>query len=423
MTSNLYKWLLVIPLVCVAAVALNSCKGKKANEGHALHQEHKDVYTCSMHPQIIRDKPGKCPICGMALIKKSDGNEQHITNIDLNTLLRPTNAFVVSSIPVTTIQKENLPIDIDALGSIAYDTRQVGAISARYSGRIERLYVRYRYQKVTKGQKIMDIYSPELVTAQQNIIFLLKNDPANSSLINAAKQRLLLLGLTNQQLSQLIRSGKPSLTVSVYSNYTGHLHETTGDNTMAAPASGVMKDISLTTEELSLKEGMYVQKGQAVFQVYNPNRVWAALSIYAEMQTLIKVGNPVKVIPETAPHKQFRGTIGFIEPFFKQGSKTVTARVYLDNSTLQVPIGSQVRATIFGNSGNTAWLPADAIVSLGLDKVIFIKQPGGFKARKVTTGLSYQNKIQVVSGLGLQDSVAQNAQYLMDSESFIKVNE
>ncbi|MFR1445835.1 efflux RND transporter periplasmic adaptor subunit, partial [Acinetobacter baumannii] len=105
-------------------------------------------------------------------------------------------------------------------------------ISARYSGRIERLYVRYRYQKVTKGQKIMDIYSPELVTAQQNIIFLLKNDPANSSLINAAKQRLLLLGLTNQQLSQLIRSGKPSLTVSVYSNYTGHLHETTGDNTM-----------------------------------------------------------------------------------------------------------------------------------------------------------------------------------------------
>lgn len=422
MASNSYKWLLIIPLVFIASVALNGCKEKTSQE-HSRHEEHKDVYTCSMHPQIIRDKPGKCPICGMALIKKSDGNEKHITSIDLNTLLQPTNTFVVSSIPVTTIQKENIPIDIEALGSIAYDTRQVGAISARYAGRIERLYVRYRYQKVTKGQKIMDIYSPELVTAQQNLIFLLKNDPSNSSLINAAKQRLLLLGLTNQQLSQLISSGKPSLTISVYSNFSGHLHETTGDNTMAAPASGVMKDISLTTEELSLKEGMYVQKGQAVFQVYNPNRVWAALNIYAEMQSMIKVGDPVKVIPETAPHKQFRGTIGFIEPFFQQGSKTLTARIYFDNSALQVPIGSQVRATIFGNSGNANWLPADAVVSLGLDKVVFIKQLGGFKAHKVTSGLSYQNRIQIVSGLNVQDTVAQNAQYLMDSESFIKVNE
>lgn len=422
MRLDLYKWLFIIPLVFITIVALNSCKENTTKE-HAAHEEHKEVYTCSMHPEIIRNESGKCPICGMALIKKADGNEKQITTVDLNTLLQPTNTFVVSSIPVITIQKENTPIDIDALGSIAYDTRQVGVISARYLGRIEKLYVRYRFQRVTKGQKIMDIYSPELLTAQQNLLFLLKNDPSNSSLISAAKQRLLLLGLTGQQLSGLIRSGRPSLTVSVFSNYSGHLHETAGDNAMAALASGVMKDISLATEELTLKEGMYIQKGQAIFQVYNPNKVWAAINIFADMQTLVKVGNPVKIIPETAPHKQFRGTIGFIEPFFQQGSKTVTARVYFDNSSLQVPIGSQVRATIFGNSGNTAWLPADAVVSLGLDKVVFIKQPGGFKAQKVTTGLAYQNKIQVVSGLNLQDTVAQNAQYLMDSESFIKVND
>lgn len=392
MRFDLYKWLFIISLVFSSTIALNSCN-QKATKEHVAHEAPKDVYTCSMHREIIRDKPGKCPICGMTLIKKADGNEKETTTVDLNTILRPTNTFVVSSIPVITIQKENTPIDIDALGSIAYDTRQVGVISARYLGRIEKLYVRYRFQRVTKGQKIMDIYSPELLTAQQNMLFLLKNDPSNSSLINAAKQRLLLLGLTEQQLSGLIRSDKPSLTVSVFSNYSGHLHEIAGNNTMAAPASGIMKDISLTTEELSLKEGMYVKKGQAIFQVYNPNKVWAAINIYADMQTLVKVGNAVKVIPETAPHNQFRGTIGFIEPFFQQGSKTVTTRVYFDNTSLQVLIGSQVRATIFGNSGNTAWLPADAVVSLGLDKVVFIKQPGGFKAQKVATGLAYKNKI------------------------------
>lgn len=416
----LKKWLLAL-LLFFAAGVWNGCKEKGAGT-HAGHNEHQDVYTCPMHPDIIRNEPGKCPICHMALVQKASGAEKEITSVDLNTLLQPANVFVVSSVPVTMIQKEATPIAIDALGTIAYDTRQVGVISARYAGRIEKLYVRYRFQKVAKGQKIMDVYSPELATAQQNLLFLLKNDPGNTSLINAAKQRLLLLGLSGQQVAQLVRSGKPSLTVTVYSNYSGHLHEA-GTNTMAAPAGNAMRDVALTTEELSLKEGMYMQKGQPIFQVYNPAKVWAALSIYAEMQSLVKRGDPVLIKPETATHQQFRGTVDFIEPFFQEGSKTLTARVYFDNSRRQIPIGSQVRATIFGKAVDATWLPADAVVSLGLEKVAFLKQGGGFKARKVTTGLSYQNKIQVLAGLSAQDTVAQNAQYLIDSESFIKVNE
>jgi len=397
------------------------CSNRKAKETHAVDKEEAGavIYTCPMHPQIIRDKPGNCPICGMALVKKETGGAKS-NDVGLESLLKPTNEFVVSSIPVTTIEQRNEQIEIEALGNIAYDTRQVGSISARVSGRIEKLYVRYRYQKISKGQRILDIYSPEMLTAQQNLLFLLKNDAGNSTFLQAAKEKLLLLGMSDEQLQQIIKSGKPSLTIAVYSNYSGHIHEAAGGGSMS-DESGTMKDISLITEELPLKEGMYVQKGQSVFTVFNPGQAWAVLNIYGDNQSLIKPGNAVRIIPETAPDKSFNATINFIEPFYRKENKTLTARVYFNNSVLKIPIGSQVKATLFANSKEAFWLPKEAVLSLGLDKVVFQKTNGGFKAVKVNTGITHDKYIQVLSGLTTADSVAVNGQYLMDSESFIKV--
>jgi Cu(I)/Ag(I) efflux system membrane fusion protein len=394
------------------------------NENKDPHAEHKNeveqqLYTCPMHPEIIRDKPGRCPICGMDLVKKETDSKK-ITEVDLESLLKPTNEFVVSSIPVTTIQKREEQIEIEAFGNIAYDTRQVGSISARVSGRIEKLYVKYRYQKISMGQHILDIYSPELLTAQQNLLFLLKNDAANNTMIQASKEKLLLLGMSNQQLQNVIQSGEPSLTIAVYSNYSGHIHEAADKGAMNNEPA-LMKDISLITEELTLKEGMYIQKGQSVFTVYNPDRAWALLNIYGENQALLKVGNAVRVVPETAPAKDFRAIIDFIEPFYRKESKTLTVRVYFNNSNLKIPIGSQVRATIFGNTRDAYWLPKEAVLSLGIDKIVFQKSGGGFKANKINTGITHEKHIQVLSGINETDSVAANAQYLMDSESFIKV--
>lgn len=383
------------------------------------HQQDKLEYTCPMHPEIIKAQPGKCPICGMDLVKKETDSKK-VGDVELETLLKPTNEFVVSSIPVTTIEQRGEQIEIEALGNIAYDTRQVGSISARVSGRIEKLYVRYRYQKISKGQKILDIYSPELLTAQQNLLFLLKNDATNTTFIDAAKEKLLLLGMNSDQLKQVFQSGKPLLTIAVYSNYSGHVHEASKGGSMNTEA-GNMNNISLITEELSLKEGMYVQKGQSVFTVFNPDKAWAILNIYGDNQSLIKAGNTVKIVPETAPSKYFTATIDFIEPFYRKENKTLTARVYFNNSDLKIPIGSQVKATIFGNTKEAYWLPKEAVLSLGMDKVVFSKTYGGFRAVKVSTGIIHEKHIQILSGLTATDSVAANAQYLMDSESFIKV--
>ena len=131
--------------------------------------------------------------------------DKEITDdISLHTLLQPTNSYTIATIPAITLTKRTVQTEINALGYLAYNTNDNGAIASRINGRIEKLYVKYRYQFVKRGQKIMDIYSPELLTAQQNLLFILKNDVANISLINAAKEKLRLLGFSQEQLKQLI---------------------------------------------------------------------------------------------------------------------------------------------------------------------------------------------------------------------------
>jgi len=406
---------LVLALVTISLVA---CKDKDHTHTTPAATAPKELWTCSMHPEIIRDQPGVCPICGMDLVRKKDDMGK-VTDIRLDELLQPADRFVVSSIPVTTLQKEKVAPEVKALGVISYDTRLIHTISARVSGRIEKLYVHYRYQHIHKGARIMDIYSPELATGQQDLLFLLKNDPGNTAMIEAARQKLLLLGMSEGQLQEVIRTGRPSLTVAVYSNYSGHIHE--AGNTMPDAGEPLLRtDVSATMGELPVKEGMYVEKGQTVFQLFNTDKSWVLLQLLPEQAT-VKVGDAVRVVPETAPDRDFRGSIDFIEPVFRKESKTLTARVYFDNSTLQIPIGSQVTATIFPGPVAGDWLPREAVLSLGMDQVVFVRADGGFKTHKIATGMMYRDRVQILSGLTATDSVASNAQYLMDSESFIRI--
>src|SRR5438874_4186257 len=327
----LIKHLLISILAFVSIfIVFITCKNKQT--AAVATSTKKQLWTCSMHPEIIRDKPGLCPICGMELVKKVEDTTVH-NEIMLNDLLQPTDRFVVSSIPVTTIKRSVESIEVDALGTIAYDTRLVNTISARISGRIEKLYVKYRYQHVMKGQRILDIYSPEMRTTEEELLFLIKNDLNNASLINAAKQKLSLLGVSEGQLQQIIRSQKPSLSIAVYTNYSGHIHEA---GSMPGMSNQDQKmDISRTTEELPIKEGMYVEKGQTIFQLFNTDRSWVLLNIFPEYQGLINTGDAVRIIPETAPTKTFRAKVDFIEPFYQKENKTLTARVYFDNTQLQ----------------------------------------------------------------------------------------
>jgi Cu(I)/Ag(I) efflux system membrane fusion protein len=408
--------ILFLASIAIAYFSFTGCKSKQDNEADtdAVSEE---VYTCSMHPQIIEHAPGRCPICGMTLVKKENAIRE-ISEVDLSTLLQPTNTTVLSSIPVTTLQLAKQQVRLDAFGSIEYDTRFIKTISAWVGGRIDKLYIKYRYQPIHAGDRIMDIYSPELLTAQQNLLFLIKNDPENTMLINASKQKLLLLGMRENQIQKVISSGKAQANVTVYSSYTGHVHEAGG-------MTNSPQTVNMTNEtgELTIKEGMYVEKGQPVFQVNNMDNIWVKLNFFAGDNSLVKVGTPVTIIPETAPDKKIISEISFIEPFYRNDSKTLTARVYFNNSKLMLPVGSQVKATLNINTSFNNWLPQESVLSLGLHKVVFLKKGNAFQVHPVSTGIVADNLIQVIDGLSDKDSVAINAQFLIDSEGFIKVKQ
>jgi Cu(I)/Ag(I) efflux system membrane fusion protein len=407
--KGLIKFLLMMAL----ASCTNIPAGKEVKNG-----SNRDTFTCAMHPQIIRNEPGNCPICGMILVRKENASRE-VSQLDLSVLLRPTNSYVISQIPVTTIQKATKPIILEALGKVDYDSRYISIISARISGRIEKLYVKYRYEHIHTGEPIMDIYSPELATTQQELLFLVKNDPENQVLIRAAEQKLELLGLTDDQVKSIMQTGRVKHAITVYSNSTGHIHEALGMNPNSSPAQQEMPLTSLT-EGLSIKEGMYVEKGQAVFQVNNTDKSWVILNLFSDQAPMVGVGTSVTLIPETAPGKKFQSRISFMEPFYRPGSRTITARVYFDNANLQIPVGSQVKATMEVLSGEADWLPRDAVLTLGLNHVVLLKQDNGFRVHSVQTGQLSANEVQIMNGLSVKDSVAANAQFLMDSESFIK---
>ena len=407
-------WLYGILLV-VATLFFQACSSKVKKQTNA-NAASADLYTCSMHPQVLEHHPGNCPICGMKLIKKNAAAAS-TNNIELEPLLKPTNEFVVASIPVTTPQENNINIPVTAYGDIESDTRAAGSISANVSGRIEKLYLRYRFQKIEAGQKVAEIYSPELLTAQENLLFILKNDAQNTSFINAAKQKLLLLGMSETELNKVTATGKPLYSVSVYSNYSGHVHDAGMSNVDMDENN--MDNAAPVTQQLALKEGMYVSKGQTLFMIMNHHKAWAALQIFPNEQTIVKKGNAVQIVPETDTTKIINGTIDFIEPFFRNNSKTLTARVYFHNMDM-LPIGSQVTAHIYTATKKGLWLPQTAVLSLGANEVAFIKSDGGFTAHKITTGIRANDNVQIVSGLTAVDTVAINAQYLVDSESFIK---
>jgi membrane fusion protein, copper/silver efflux system len=421
LASRIEIWLNGCRSVFMAAAIFLLASGCRQNVQKQALNSTRQQYTCPMHPEISRERPGTCPVCGMKLVLKQGAQSTGIKMIMPENLLKPTNEYVLSSIPLTTISYKDLPLELHALGDIAYDTRYTNTISARVSGRIVKLYIKYRYGHIHQGEPLLEIYSPELNTAQQNLVFLLKNDPLNVNLVGAAKEKLLLLGMSNYQLQALIRTQQVTPTVSVLSPYTGHVHEA-GNMSDEKRSPGQASTLSQSTEELPLKEGMYLQKGQPIVSVFNTDHAWAILHIYAADQSQVKTGDRVTIQPETSPDKSFNAVINFIEPFYQQDSKTVTARVYFTN-TEDIPVGAQVRAVITTTIKNGAWLPEDAILSLGLNKIVFLKAGGGFKAHKIFTGIVAGNSIQVTSGLAAGDEVAANAQFLMDSESFIKITQ
>jgi Cu(I)/Ag(I) efflux system membrane fusion protein len=373
------------------------------------------VYTCSMDPEIIRDEPGNCPICGMNLVKKvTEG--QSVESHSIDHLLRPTDKFVVGDFQTTTAKDTAISSEIKLPGIVAYDPNSSVNIAARISGRIEKMYVNYKYQKVNRGQRLFDLYSPELLTEQQSFIYLVSNDSENASIIKASKQKLALYGMTTNQINSLAAAKTTNPVITIYSPTNGIVQ---GTESMTS-AAGSMQNSSTTTTSLTLKEGDYIKKDEVVFKLVNTDKVWGVFNVMQGQSTLIKMNQPIRFSSEFDQNDFINAKVNFVETQLSETDKTNRIRVYLDNSNLKFPIGLRLQGVVETNPMQGIWVHRQALVSIGSKKVVFIKKENGFKAREIKTGIELNDFIQVLEGLDVKEAIADNAQYLMDSESFIK---
>ncbi len=398
-----------------------------------------DRYTCPMHPQIIREKPGDCPICGMALVKKPSASAAPAAaGGTLTNLLQSPNATVVSS-QLTVHPAPGAPdADLTLPGRVEYDVRRTEIIAARFGGRVEKLLVRANYQPVTKGQKLLELYSPQLVTAQQELIFILTNDAENQTLLRGARQKLRLLGLTDAQINRTAATHQPQYQVAIYSPYTGYVVEqllqpgpsmsppataaaqTSGDPMgSSAPAMAAAPAASAQTG-LTLTEGAYVTAGQTLFRVVNTKQVWGVFEPRPEELAALRVGQPIRVVSEDNPARAFTARISLVEPFFRDGASTGAVRVELANPGGRLRSGTLLTGTVRVPAAGGLWLPRTAVVDLGNRQVAFVRNGGAFRAVTVQTGQRRADQVQVLRGLTEQDAVAANAQFLVDSEGFVQ---
>ncbi len=411
------KSIKMLLLSLAVMLVVSACENKKPVT--VTNASEIDVkYTCPMHPQIMEDHPGSCPICGMTLVKKS-GQASEGAGISLNTVLQPVNGNVISSVGSITPVEKVTSTEILADGYLDFDTRTFNNIASRFSGRIEKLYVKYAFQEIHAGQRIFDIYSPDLVTAQQDLLYLTTHSAQEMELINAARQKLLLLGMTLTQVNQVIKRGKAFYSIPVYSTYEGHVHDVAHSQMPDAVTTETPTDFT-NNSPLAIKEGMYVTKGQTLFNVVNPHRLWAIIKVSQSQAGTLKLNQAVKLTLPDMPGKQIEGRVNFIEPVLQVGDKTTSIRVYVDNMDHELKVNALVKASIQTGTVKALWISKTALLDLGNTKVVWLKQGALFKAHEVNTGLTSGNDIQVTKGLLATDSLAVNAQYLSDSESFIK---
>ncbi len=429
-----------IVIALAALLTLASCAG---NGDHAGHN---DTYTCPMHPTVVSDRPATCPVCGMDLVRKArPGEEVEITE-DLARLIESPNEVVVGNIRTIKATYKPQPVSVEAKGLVTYDTRNIHTIASRIGGRLEKVYLKYAFQPVKKGQPVAEIYSPELITSQRELLFLRKNDPDNAVLIDGAKRKLELLGMTPAQIGRLIERSETTDRFTVYSPYSGYL--ITGENTQAASpgvsansatasdgmgngmgggmgtslprAAGTSNATAGSESGTVIREGSYVSAGSPMFTVVNTDALRIELDLTAAQGASLQRGDSISL--DYGAGRKEKTTIDLVQPFFNEGQDFVKIRV-ITNRTEALHIGELVSATIQLPARESLWVPREAILDLGTERIVFIKERGVLKPKQVTTGMKVNGEIEITGGLASSDEIAANAQYLIDSENFVKTDE
>ncbi|MBW8330930.1 MAG: efflux RND transporter periplasmic adaptor subunit [Prolixibacteraceae bacterium] len=369
---------------------------EKAEEKHNHSEEEakSEIWTCSMHPQIRMDKPGKCPICAMDLITVNQSGD---VSVDPSAIHFTKEAAQLANVLTSVVSSQKPVKEVRLYGKVQADERLLQSQVAYISGRIEKLLVNFTGETVRKGQTLAVIYSPELVTAQQELLEAAKTKQQEPEIYEASKEKLRQWKLTDKQISEIENSGKVQANMEVEST-----------------ASGIV-----TARRVN--NGDYVSQGSVLYEVSDLSRVWVLFDAYESDLPFLKKGDKVEFTIQALPGSSYSGNIIFIDPMIDPVNRVAKVRVEISNS------GGKLKPEMFATGSvksnldeynDMLVIPRSAVLWTGKRSIVYVKQPGNdpiFKMREIGIGPMLGNSYVVTDGLSEGEEIVTEGTFSVDA--------
>ena len=354
-------------------------------------------YVCPMHPHVVSDAPGTCPICGMNLEKVTLGDVGEEVVVGVSGGMQQALGMRSETVTEGTLWKL-----VKTIGTVEYNENAIGHVHTRVTGWIETLKVHTVGQQVKKGQLLYELYSPELINAQDDYMqardYLKQDKNRGAVLLKKARQRLELLGVSAASIQQLEQTGETLYRVPFYAEQDGLI------------------------SQLTVRHGMYVQPGDTLFEIVDLSSVWVIADVFENEQSWLQQGRPVEVTSAAQGLFDIESNIDYIYPELDPVTRAMRVRIRLDNPNQQLKPGTLVDVKLFGgpNRGVLA-IPTEALILTGREnRVVVQRSDNQFASVPVKVGMIAQGKAEITEGLKAGDKVIVSGQFLLDSEASIQ---
>jgi Cu(I)/Ag(I) efflux system membrane fusion protein len=353
------------------------------------------VWTCAMHPQIRMDNPGKCPICGMELIPLVQNST---TSIDPEAIQLTPAAAHLANVLTSVVTKQKPVKEIRLYGKVQADERLIQSQVAHLPGRIERLSVNFTGESVVKGQVLAQVYSPELIIAQQELLEAAKTKQEQPSIYEAAKEKLLQWKLTVNQIASIESSGIPQNAIDILANTSG----------------------IVTSRRVNI--GDYVSQGTVLFEITDLSQVWVLFDAYESDLQFLSKGEKISFTLQALPGNNYSGSIVFVDPVIDPVTRVAKVRVETGNQSGRLKpemFASGTVSSTLDEYSNNLVIPKSAVLWTGKRSIVYVKQQGidepVFKIREIGLGPMLGESYIVTDGLSEGEEIVTNGTFSVDA--------
>jgi Cu(I)/Ag(I) efflux system membrane fusion protein len=364
---------------------------KQADNHNDTGAEVEQVWTCSMHPQIRKNEPGLCPICGMDLIPLKTGND----GSDPNSYQMSEDAMKLANITTMIVGSSNASKEIRLNGKVAVDERHAYSQSTHIPGRIEQITVNFTGEKVGRGQTLATVYSPELVTAQEELLQAASIKESQPELFEAAQEKLRNWKINQSQIDQILSNGK------------------------AIQRFSIRADVNGVVTKKMVELGDYVERGMPIYEISDLSKVWVLFDLYESELAWVKEGSEIEYTVNSLPGETFTGIISFIDPLIDPQTRVASARVEVSNKDGRLKPETFASGIVKNKIGKVdskeIVIPKTAVLWTGKRSVVYMKEGSGFKMREITLGPALGDAYIVKDGLEIGEEIVSNGTFTIDA--------